>query len=142
MASEYANGEHWSVEDIALDRVDVERVRPREELFLLRAGASFVESATDLYTRNLADQFEGDPEVSEAVDFARYHARESLGLAALTASGSVTSAPLGTVVVTPPWNFPFSILVGGVLAALAAGNAVILKPALQSVRTAWLVARC
>ncbi len=85
---------------------------------------------------------EGDPEVSEAVDFARYNARESLGLAALTASGSVTSAPLGTVVVTPPWNFPFSIPVGGVLAALAAGNAVILKPALQSVRTAWLVARC
>ena len=64
MASEYAHGEHWSVEDIALDRVDVERVRPREELFLLLAGASFVETASDLYTRNLTDQFEGDPEVS------------------------------------------------------------------------------
>ena len=32
-----------------------------------------------------------------------------------------------------PWNFPLSIPAGGVLAALAAGNAVILKPAPESV---------
>ena len=38
------------------------------------------------------------------------------------------TAALGTVVVAPPWNFPFAIPAGGVLAALAAGNAVILKP--------------
>ncbi len=85
---------------------------------------------------------EGDPEVSEAIDFARYYSRESMRLGALTASGSVTSTPLGTVVVTPPWNFPCAIPVGGVLAALAAGNTVILKPAPQSARTAWLVAQC
>lgn len=64
MAGGYANGEHWSVGDIALDRVDIERVRPREELFLLLAGASFVETASDLYTRNLVEQFDGDVEVS------------------------------------------------------------------------------
>jgi hypothetical protein len=57
-------GDHWSVEDLALDGVDVERVRSREELFLLLAGASFVESASDLYTRNLVAQFEDDAEVS------------------------------------------------------------------------------
>ena len=33
------------------------------------------------------------------------------------------------VVVASPWNFPYAIPAGGVLAALAAGNAVILKPA-------------
>src|SRR4030095_12686150 len=64
MSFEYANGEHWSLDDIALDDVDVERGRPREERFLLLAGASFVESASDLYTRNLVDQFRGDAEVS------------------------------------------------------------------------------
>ena len=37
------------------------------------------------------------------------------------------------VVVTPPWNFPLSIPAGGVLAALAAGNAVVLKPAPEAV---------
>ena len=30
---------------------------------------------------------------------------------------------------TPPWNFPVAIPIGGVLAALAAGSAVVVKPA-------------
>ena len=80
---------------------------------------------------------QGDPEVSEAVDFARYYARESLRLAAVRGA---SSSPLGTIVVTPPWNFPFAIPAGGVLASLAAGNTVILKPAPQTVRTARLIA--
>ena len=80
---------------------------------------------------------EGDPEVSEAVDFARYYARRSRELAAVC--GAV-AGPLGAVVVTPPWNFPFAIPAGGVLAGLAAGNAVILKPAPQTVATAALIA--
>jgi RHH-type transcriptional regulator, proline utilization regulon repressor / proline dehydrogenase / delta 1-pyrroline-5-carboxylate dehydrogenase len=80
---------------------------------------------------------EGDPEVSEAVDFARYYAAEAHRLS--TVDGA-HPRPLGTVVVAPPWNFPLAIPAGGVLAALAAGNAVILKPAPQSVRTATAVA--
>ncbi len=61
---EYANGDHWTLDDIPLDRVETGRVRAREELFLLLAGASFVETATDLYTRNLTAQFHDDTEVS------------------------------------------------------------------------------
>src|SRR6266852_2804862 len=73
---------------------------------------------------------EADPEVSEAIDFARYYAR------ALGAGDTVDGCrltPLGVVVVAPPWNFPLSIPAGGVLAALAAGNAVLLKPAPEAV---------
>jgi RHH-type transcriptional regulator, proline utilization regulon repressor / proline dehydrogenase / delta 1-pyrroline-5-carboxylate dehydrogenase len=44
--------------------------------------------------------------------------------------------------VTPPWNFPLSIPAGGVLAALAAGNAVILKPAPEAVLVGWWLASC
>ncbi len=80
---------------------------------------------------------EGDPEVSEAIDFARYYGHQTLRLAQVEGA---TGAPRGTVVVTPPWNFPFAIPAGGVLAALAAGNTVILKPAPQTVRTAALIA--
>ena len=76
---------------------------------------------------------------SEAVDFARYYARRSLELDEVP--GAVAE-PLGTVLITPPWNFPFAIPLGGVLAAIAAGNAVILKPAPQTVLTARLVAEC
>jgi RHH-type proline utilization regulon transcriptional repressor/proline dehydrogenase/delta 1-pyrroline-5-carboxylate dehydrogenase len=44
------------------------------------------------------------------------------------------------VLVTPPWNFPIAIPAGGVLAALMAGNAVILKPAPETVLAAWVLA--
>jgi hypothetical protein len=64
MTSEKANSDHWSLDDILLDCVEIGRVRPREELFLLLAGASFVETGSDLYTRNLVEQFHGDAEVS------------------------------------------------------------------------------
>lgn len=72
---------------------------------------------------------EADPEVSEGIDFARYYA--SMG------SALGDSTPLGVVLVVPPWNFPFAIPTGGVCAALAAGNVVIVKPAPEAVAVAW-----
>ena len=80
---------------------------------------------------------EADPEVSEAIDFARYYARAE-------AAGDLDGCrmePLGVVVVVPPWNFPLSIPAGGVLAALAAGNSVVLKPAPEAVLVGWHLAR-
>lgn len=75
---------------------------------------------------------EADAELSEAIDFANYYARS------INIDGAVP-APLGTVLITPPWNFPFAIPCGGVLAALVAGNTVILKPAPETVLTGWLM---
>lgn len=81
---------------------------------------------------------EGDPEVSEGIDFARYYARS---LDKLADQPDVSFTPLGVVVVTPPWNFPFAIPAGGVLASLMAGNAVIFKPAPEAVLTGWQIAQ-
>lgn len=81
---------------------------------------------------------ESDPEVSEAVDFARYYGDRALDLDA--AEGG-RFYPYRTVVVAPPWNFPYAIPAGGLFAALAAGSAVILKPAPESVLTAWVLVR-
>ncbi len=78
---------------------------------------------------------QGIPEVTEAIDFARFYGRSAIQ----TITETAPSAPVGVVVVVPPWNFPYAIPAGGVLAALAAGNAVILKPAPESVATAWLL---
>ena len=77
---------------------------------------------------------ESDVEVSEAIDFANYYA------GSLEQEGwfdGTKAEAIGVVVVTPPWNFPFAIPCGGILAALVAGNSVILKPAGESVLTAW-----
>jgi RHH-type proline utilization regulon transcriptional repressor/proline dehydrogenase/delta 1-pyrroline-5-carboxylate dehydrogenase len=76
---------------------------------------------------------ESDPEVSEAIDFARYYASHGVE--------NSDSKPMGVVLVVPPWNFPYAIPAGGVCAALAAGNTVILKPAPETVATAWLLAQ-
>ena len=80
---------------------------------------------------------EADPEVSEAIDFARYYAEHIDHLSRKDARFT----PHGTVVVVPPWNFPLAIPAGGVFAALAAGNAVVLKPAPETVATGWALAR-
>ena len=81
---------------------------------------------------------EADPEVSEAIDFARYYAVSAEQLSSDVTL--VTGSPLGVVVVAPPWNFPYAIAAGGVCAALAAGNTVILKPAPEAMLTGMLLA--
>ena len=81
---------------------------------------------------------QADPEICEAIDFARYYAGRATDLEATGARFE----PLGVVVVVPPWNFPVAIPAGGVLASLAAGNAVILKPAPETPRCAEIVAEC
>ncbi|MFZ4516158.1 MAG: bifunctional proline dehydrogenase/L-glutamate gamma-semialdehyde dehydrogenase [Acidimicrobiia bacterium] len=80
---------------------------------------------------------QADPEVSEAIDFARYYAHQAR---AFENDSTVAWSARGVVVITPPWNFPYAIPAGGVFAALAAGNTVILKPAPETVWTAWHLA--
>ncbi|PVZ08496.1 proline dehydrogenase family protein [Actinomycetospora cinnamomea] len=68
---------------------------------------------------------EADPEISEAVDFAAYYADRAAELE------GAPFTPDRVVVVTPPWNFPIAIPLGGCVAALAAGASVVIKPAPQ-----------
>ncbi|WP_300683647.1 bifunctional proline dehydrogenase/L-glutamate gamma-semialdehyde dehydrogenase [Nocardioides sp.] len=79
---------------------------------------------------------QGDPEVSEAIDFLTYYAELAEGLDAVDGARPV---PVGLTVVTPPWNFPVAIPTGGVAAALAAGSAVVIKPAPQAARCGSLL---
>lgn len=80
---------------------------------------------------------EADVEVSEAIDFANYYASTARELDRI--SGAVF-VPAALTVVAPPWNFPVAIPAGGVLAAIAAGSAVVFKPAPQARRCAAVVA--
>ncbi|HSN36402.1 MAG TPA: bifunctional proline dehydrogenase/L-glutamate gamma-semialdehyde dehydrogenase, partial [Arthrobacter sp.] len=75
---------------------------------------------------------QGDPEVSEAVDFAHYYAELARRLDDVDGA---TFVPAKLTVVTPPWNFPVAIPAGSTLAALAAGSAVVIKPAKQARRS-------
>jgi len=83
--------------------------------------------------------FETDVEVSEAIDFLEfygYSARYFEEFKNLTCKGK------GVGVVTPPWNFPIAIPVGGISAALASGNCVIIKPASAAALCAYELCQC
>jgi RHH-type proline utilization regulon transcriptional repressor/proline dehydrogenase/delta 1-pyrroline-5-carboxylate dehydrogenase len=82
---------------------------------------------------------EADADVCEAIDFLEYYARGAIeldrGRQLLQVPGEhneLAYAPRGIVAVISPWNFPLAIPCGMTSAALAAGNAVVLKPAEQS----------
>ena len=63
-------------------------------------------------------------ELREAVDFLRYYASEA------QRSGDLPARGIWTCI--SPWNFPLAIFTGQIAAALAAGNAVLAKPAEQT----------
>ena len=81
---------------------------------------------------------EGDVEVSEGVDYARFY---TTAMKKFLSLDDVDIAPKGTILVISPWNFPCAIPVGGIVAGLAGGNTVILKPATVAAPVAWLFAQ-
>lgn len=83
---------------------------------------------------------DGVAEVREAVDFCRYYAARARldfggGVVLPGPTGernSIRLAGRGVFLCISPWNFPLAIFTGQVTAALAAGNAVLAKPAEQT----------
>jgi aldehyde dehydrogenase (NAD+) len=83
----------------------------------------------------------------EAV-FARKHLkkwmrrqRTSLPLAQLPGRAWIQYDPLGVALVIGPWNYPFYLAMSPVVAAVAAGNAVVIKPSELAPATSALLAR-
>ena len=82
---------------------------------------------------------EADGEVAEAIDFCELYASAAEDLEArprrrdvLGEENVCSVEPRGVAAVIAPWNFPLSIAAGMAAAALAVGNAVVLKPAEQA----------
>ena len=102
-----------------------------------------------LEVRECAKPFaEADADVCEAIDFLEFYARGALALEAGRPLVQVPGernelryVPRGIVGVIAPWNFPVAIPMGMVAAALATGNAAILKPAEQAPGCGHLVVR-
>ncbi|WP_248703522.1 bifunctional proline dehydrogenase/L-glutamate gamma-semialdehyde dehydrogenase [Curtobacterium sp. MWU13-2055] len=80
---------------------------------------------------------QADPEVSEAIDFAHFYGSLASQLDDLDGA---TFTPATLTLVAPPWNFPVAIPAGSTLAALAAGSAVVLKPAPPAERSGAVLA--
>ena len=81
---------------------------------------------------------EVDVEVSEAIDFANFYAANILDYQQKMSFETIS----GVNLVLSPWNFPVAIPIGGVLASLAAGKRVILKPSTNAAATGYLISKC
>jgi 1-pyrroline-5-carboxylate dehydrogenase len=82
---------------------------------------------------------EADGDVSEAIDFCEYYARQMQRFASppelVQMPGErddMVYLPLGVGVIIPPWNFPLAIVTGMTMAALVTGNTVIIKPSSET----------
>jgi aldehyde dehydrogenase (NAD+) len=65
----------------------------------------------------------------------------STPLTLLPGRSTIVREPLGVALVIAPWNYPVQLALGPVVAALAAGNCVVLKPSEVSAHTADALAR-
>ncbi len=66
--------------------------------------------------------------------------RVAVGLELLPAGARVLYQPVGVVGIISPWNYPFNLAIVPLVAALAAGNRVMLKPSELTPRTSDLIA--
>ena len=112
---------------------------------VLRAMADVLEADMDRLVALLSREAgktlnDGVAEVREAADFCRYYAllaeRDFGGRQTLKGPTGETNELVlhgrGVFAAISPWNFPLAIFTGQIAAALAAGNAVVAKPAEQT----------
>ncbi len=123
-------------EDVALmvERAQVWEATHQSRSAVLRRAADLFEDASGQFFALLAREagktaMDAVGEIREAVDFIRFYAMQARHL---------QSPALGVVACISPWNFPLAIFTGQIVGALAAGNAVIAKPAEETPLVAQL----
>lgn len=121
---------------------------------LLRACADALEANMGEFIGLMAREAgktldDGIAEVREAVDFCRYYAADAEQKFAVPErlpgpageSNHYSMSGRGVFVAVSPWNFPLAIFTGQIMAALAAGNCVLAKPAEQTPMVAYEAVR-
>ncbi|NCO02485.1 MAG: bifunctional proline dehydrogenase/L-glutamate gamma-semialdehyde dehydrogenase [Epsilonproteobacteria bacterium] len=134
-------------EAVAVAKADVDGWRKRttsqRQKVLMAVAQEFQKSRGDLIGIAAAEVgkvfSETDVEVSEAIDFLNFYPYSVQKLEALE---GVCAEGKGVGLVVSPWNFPIAIPTGGIAAALAAGNTVLIKPSSDAVLCAYRVCQC
>ncbi len=134
-------------EAVAVAKADVDGWRTlsttQRQKVLMDVAQEFKKSRADLVGIAAAEVgkvfSETDVEVSEAVDFLNFYPYSAQKMGALDGM-EVQGKGVGLIV--SPWNFPIAIPTGGIAAALAAGNTVILKPSSDAILCAYRLCQC
>ncbi len=109
----------------AFQRILHERKSDVARLITREAGKPYVEA---LLTEVLVVLDAARFCIDNAYRFLRDEPAPHGSLAMKTKSGRIVRDPYGVIGIVSPWNYPFSIPATESLAALVAGNAVVLKP--------------
>jgi acyl-CoA reductase-like NAD-dependent aldehyde dehydrogenase len=67
--------------------------------------------------------------------------RVAMPLLFFPTSGRIVPEPYGTCLIVAPWNYPFNLVMGPLVGAVAAGNTAILKPSEISSNTSSVIAK-
>lgn len=110
---------------------------PEKRARTLRRAAAMLEERFGMFFALLAREAgktlpDAVDELREAADFLRHYAADA---------EESRTAPAGVFVCISPWNFPLAIFTGQIAAALAAGNAVLAKPAPQTPLVGYAAAK-
>ncbi|MBO0904112.1 aldehyde dehydrogenase family protein [Jiella sonneratiae] len=136
----------------ALESSGWARQRPRERVKAMHRWADLVESEAEwlgrlesvVSTRPIAQSIPGDVAIAaEQIRFFAEFADKEGGDVVPTAAdrlGMIETEPYGVVGAITPWNFPISMAGWKFGPALAAGNAVVLKPSEMTPYTAVALA--
>ncbi|MGB8313109.1 MAG: bifunctional proline dehydrogenase/L-glutamate gamma-semialdehyde dehydrogenase PutA, partial [Aestuariivirga sp.] len=138
MATAAAHQQDWDLLGGAARAAILDKAASLYEEKSARLMALLVQEAGKTLDNALSD-------LREAVDFLRYYAAQAradfsgaLRLPGPTGeSNELTLHGRGVFACIAPWNFPLAIFTGQVAAALAAGNAVVAKPAEQTPLVAY-----
>jgi alpha-ketoglutaric semialdehyde dehydrogenase len=130
------------------------RTSPLKRGLILSRAADILAERADVIATAMTREMgkiiaESRVEVARSVEFLRYFAQApkfqagvNLPLGDPAEHAFTIRAPLGVVALITPWNFPLSIPVWKTAAALAFGNAVVLKPAELSPWSAIAMVEC
>ncbi len=103
--------------------------------------ADFQKSAFDTYTNELSILYaEIDESVRKVKNWAS-RKRVATNLVNLPAKSFIMPEPLGVCLIIGAWNYPYQLSFGPAIAAIAAGNTVILKPSELPIRTSQVMAK-
>jgi aldehyde dehydrogenase (NAD+) len=124
-----------------------------EQLTILRTAviqseAAVFEALRQDLNRPAFESYGGDiGVVVNEIDYALRHLRSwakpkkvRTPLALFPSSSYILTEPYGVALIIGPWNFPFQLLFGPLVAAMAAGNCVMLKPPVAAPRSEQLIA--
>ncbi|WP_404288418.1 aldehyde dehydrogenase family protein [Glutamicibacter arilaitensis] len=129
-------------------RFRAQQLRALEKMLAERMGEFLAALAEDLGKSATEAKFSEIDVVRSEIDHAQRHLSEwmdsttvKVPFALQPAIAKVEPRPLGVVLIIGPWNYPLQLMLAPLVAAIAAGNAAVLKPSELAPATSGALAK-